>query len=934
MKPINFIKRKLKLLIMKIDKLIPANSFDVLDIFGIALVIIAVFALFLYPPIAKQPQKITDLFYDNLWYNSNKSGELLLLTLLTILGIGLIAWFDSKRKPALTSETSSEGLYYAIIALPLMLYYFFWGSFPQFYLILGIIFIGITLVRQQYALKAVFAYAFVYFACMGVFTLIRNDLITDRFVTAVSLFIFALALWGLKANKNILDKVILATQILIPLCLFIFLRNEYVIDGNVVVIPFLRRYVAIVMAAIIGSVVYAVITFILYLRRDKKIEGEDGLPLENLILISTLCVLTAFRADINTSQFVPSDFWHYGERVISWQQVIELGLVPYKEAFAPSGLFSIVNGFFLNTVFDGTASSILPAITFEQVFYAFLIASVLSLATGTALAGLLLYILPITQYERYHLIFLSLAILALPAVWKDINRWLKAWGLLVIVNMLNYPLFGMSLAFGGMPFAVCGIYLAVKQGKLIKWLKRPSFYVLWITVFCAIAPFVPLLYRMITTSAIQGADTVQKDVRTLLTNGLGIPAYAPNRIFQYTVLLNTLSLAVMIPAYILIRILRSSSISWKEKIAHPLFYFSTLGLFFLPAAYSYAVMRMDGAQLNRAAGPVAIVLVLCIIAILKYAHPVFANKEKLSFLVVIFLLAVPFVSRHNSFRYINKIQVPNDYVRISDEDRTRMPRLGNGFIHKDSLNELNRYYDFLEKNELWDNNFHAGNYLPNYILNIGAPGTAALLVAQGYKLSKLYFDAFKDKPFVGKDGGNRYINYWLIFDKGIVQTPEGFWVSPELVEGKYNPEDLKKPVFGAGMDLYSVAYGRSMKSLRPIFENVKLIHDIEEFKLGINGIDADYIYIELETDIKIKNSYFEPWDFTQYGIRFFFKHNGQWDHYDIPYGDGRLLIAIGDDSRWLYEYIEEIAVELDKGFSPDTQSKMKKLELLKLKRYQ
>ena len=123
---------------------------------------------------------------------------------------------------------------------------------------------------------------------------------------------------------------------------------------------------------------------------------------------------------------------------------------------------------------------------------------------------------------------------------------------------------------------------------------------------------------------------------------------------------------------------------------------------------------------------------------------------------------------------------------------------------------------------------------------------------------------------------NRYINYWLAIDKDIIQTLEGVWISPEFIKENYNPEDLKKPEFRAEMGLYSVAYGRSMKSLRPIFESIKTIDNInigEPYPIGINGIYADFIYIELETDAKIKNKYFEPWDFSRYGIEFYFKHN-------------------------------------------------------------
>jgi len=233
--------------------------------------------------------------------------------------------------------------------------------------------------------------------------------------------------------------------------------------------------------------------------------------------------------------------------------------------------------------------------------------------------------------------------------------------------------------------------------------------------------------------------------------------------------------------------------STEEKIAHPLFYFSTLGFSFLPATYTFVTITTN-ITLAKAQGPIAIVFVLCIIAILKYAHPFFTAKERLSILVIIFSLAFPFVARPTLFQYINKIQVPDNYVRISDEDRTRLPRLGEGFIVNDDLNELEWCYYFLEKNNLWDQNFYS-SYLSNYILNTGAPGGAAYGIARGYNLSKLYYDSFRDSPFVGFTSKNDtyffnindyfshnsyftynpYIDYWLVIDKGIVQTPEGFW---------------------------------------------------------------------------------------------------------------------------------------------------------------
>jgi len=48
--------------IHKLKDLSPNRTVDIMEIFGFAVAIIAVLALFLYPPIAKQPQKITDFY--------------------------------------------------------------------------------------------------------------------------------------------------------------------------------------------------------------------------------------------------------------------------------------------------------------------------------------------------------------------------------------------------------------------------------------------------------------------------------------------------------------------------------------------------------------------------------------------------------------------------------------------------------------------------------------------------------------------------------------------------------------------------------------------------------------------------------------------------------------------------------------------------------
>ncbi|GHU42525.1 hypothetical protein FACS1894190_11950 [Spirochaetia bacterium] len=902
--------------------------------------------MFIYPPIAKLPQKITDFYYDFLFTNTNKSGELYLLVFLTVLGIALVAWLDRKQSIDKDSEPS-KSIYLSLVILPLLAGYFIHGYIPQFILVLGMVFWASNLVCPQYSLKSVLAYFLIYHACMGIITPLGKARITVVIIMSCVIFVpvFYFVFMKNKEAITLIDKIILGVQIFIPLCLFIFLKNKYLAGGEVVVIPFRRRYVYLITSIIIISTAYAIFRFVKSFRHTRDNISMTNDKINNLVLLSTLCIISAFHVDINVSRFVPEDFHHFGERVISWQQIIELDRIPYKEFFAPSGLFSIVNGFFLHTLFDGTASSILPALTFEQAFYAVLIAIAFSLAAGPFVALFVIYLLPIMSYERFHLIFFSLALLAVPGIWKDINRWLKVWGLLVVVNMLNYPLFGMSLAVGALPYACTGIYLAIKQKKFLAWFRKPSFYITWLIEFAVIIPFVPLLLRMVTTSAISGGGTVQADGRALFTNDLSIPNYLLGvsdgynylaRIFQYTVVLTGLALAIIIPAYILIRTLKSK-MTTEEKLSSPLFYFSTLCLFFLPAAYTFGVIRLDDGSFNRASGPIGITAVLCIIALLKYSKSVFTNKENLSLVIIILTLALPspwIYGRLNSLKNISKINVPENTVRISDDINAKIPRLGKGFINQGNLDSILYQYNFLDKNNLWGYDYHSG-YLDSYILNAPVPGSGQMGIAGGYKLARLYYTAFKDKPVVLRGLPQTYLWYWAALDKGLVQTPEGFWVTPELIKDKYSPDELRRPEHAPAMGLYPSAYGRSLKSLRPILDSVRTMdanNTGEIIPLGIKGTEADYIYLELETEAIIQNRYFEAWDFSKYGIRFNFKHNGQWDFWDVDYGDGRLLLPAGDDTRWLYDDIEEINVELTKGFNSVSRGKLK-IELLKLNRY-
>ncbi|MDR0882636.1 MAG: hypothetical protein LBP55_08845 [Candidatus Adiutrix sp.] len=962
-------------------------------LFGLIWLTIAGLTLALLPLVSKLPQKYADLFYELLALsNLNKTGELRLFALIALTSLGLMYYLDRSRDDQSPSPLDLKtALLYLVTLFPLLLMYGFWGQAgPLLLLLVYLIAYG---VKPGYAVKSALLWFCLYWAwsALSVFIpALAGGLEPVALAAVVALPVLYLTFRH--DNEILLDKSILLAQGPIPLALGIFLQNTYLYKGQEVTLEHDLAYQLIFMAVMAFFLAYNLTRIAAALKKTPPKSAAPGpATVERLILLSTVCCLAVYMSHFRSGLLVPSDWHHYGERIDPWNQIVSFGQIAYQDYFPPSGLFPLVNGFFLNVVLDGSAANIYPALSLESAFFWLLIAGSLFYVGGSGVALLGLWLLPfgtdlaMGNYERYHLVTLSLILLGAPALLRDLNRWLQAWLLLTGLNLMYYPALGAALGLGGVAFALPRLWGLYQDRGLQLWRPKLSFWAGWLVTLALIAPFTPLLARMVAVSAVFGSDVVPAYGVAIFQLSFYIGQWAGQHILLNIMQFIALITPLLIPAYIARHLFKKYG-TLKKSVASYLWYFCALGLAFLPMAYQFSLVPMVSPGLNRAGGPVAIVTLLAIIGLVKHGQEVFSPRARFQLVLIAVLLLAPLATRFSPYRPGALIITPAQSVMISEADRQRLPRLGRGFINREQLGELNRVLDFLEKNNLKGSSFYSGWHLLNYILNLKALGAGNYYPVKGYQTSKLYYDAFKDRPFAGYPltagfpqtmPDSAYIWYWLVMDKKVVETPEGYWLSPELAGGHYRAAELRRPDdnlerggevtalwrtlmldANSGSPGYSQlanskyysSFGRSMDSLRPIFipgqelgspalislAGGLIIGDHPSFLYEFDprpGQEADHIYLQMTSSIDLGSGYFQPWDFSGHQIRLHFRHNGRWDFQDLEYGDGRLLIPVGNDAQWLYETIDGLKVEFTTGFARGDAVGIEKLELLKLNRY-
>jgi ABC-type uncharacterized transport system fused permease/ATPase subunit len=123
----------------------------------------------------------------------------------------------------------------------------------------------------------------------------------------------------------------------------------------------------------------------------------------------------------------------------------------------------------------------------------------------------------INGYDRYHILMLTALILAVPAILEKPNRWLQIWLMGTFFAGLYYPLSGVALLIGGLPFGIAQAFKLIKNKEILPLLRKPSFYISWGLCIAIIIPFIPLLLRMAKHMSISSSQSVIHDKLMIFT---------------------------------------------------------------------------------------------------------------------------------------------------------------------------------------------------------------------------------------------------------------------------------------------------------------------------------------------------------------------------------------------------------------------------------
>ncbi len=154
------------------------------------------------------------------------------------------------------------------------------------------------------------------------------------------------------------------------------------------------------------------------------------------------------------------DYFHWGEQVLPWQQLVDFHKIPYVEFVPIHGLMAYLRGGFSSVFFDGTAASY----TGSDILLTGLTAVVLAVAASylvSPLGALVLLMGTLPHLDRTYFVAPAIFIIAAPQILHRPRRLLISW-LIVSALMIGYNAgLGCAFAVGTLPIIAWGTWRAI-----------------------------------------------------------------------------------------------------------------------------------------------------------------------------------------------------------------------------------------------------------------------------------------------------------------------------------------------------------------------------------------------------------------------------------------------------------------------------------------
>ncbi|MHC6202921.1 hypothetical protein ACYULU_06985 [Breznakiellaceae bacterium SP9] len=942
------------------------------------------FAALFTPFLAQMPQKYTDFAWD--WLSNNglsKTQELNLFWIILFGGLAFLAvYFYSWHKnhtPSLIVENESNNNYAILCFLiPFAVTYIVWGWILPYYIFLAFAYCIISIYKKEYAVKGTLLIFFTYiaiisFSSIGAFFFAWwkiKKILVDTTSMAAGIFLLAV-ITGANTKEESLDKVIMALQIPVPFLLLTYLLNRYKYGDEIVYLPFPPLYYVLIGGLIVALLVIACT------KCAKK--WSKPANASELIFVSSIIAIFIFHSFADPKMVFPLDVWHNGERILPYQQVVNLGQRLYVDYFPSSGLFPMVVGFFQNVFLGGTATVFYAGAALFKIYIALAIIILCYFHVRGIPSLVIASVVVFTGYERVFLILPSLLLLFLPCIAEKKSLWLKMWCLLCLANILYYPLFGGAFSLGTLPFAIIQAIRFFKSGEWNNKKRNVLFYAGWVLCLSVIAYFVPLLLKMATVTLSFSEQTQAKDGISLLHSNLPnfgsgfLPATDDGSLGRILILRKLFFLAVnmdlsLILVFIaflcfLICVRKNKSTAGEGRELFALLGFLSVIIVTI-VSYTYTQVRADvSGILSRSAAIDGLLAVFLFILIQKYTEDVLPAKGRYILFSLIFSSMLLYTGQPIDSNQI-RVNIPVDadtFVKIDADLLAQIPRIGKGFISTGAKNDL-VYFNSLIKKTAKPVIINQWALMHYYTLNI--PYLGGYLHTLGSKaLQQRNTEIYGREMPAARDidrYGCYYAFHWFVVDKHYLPG-EDFWLPIEdlkqIYGEDYAPKDIRAS-WDADIGLVSNSFGRSIDTLRDLFTDYdadytvsadgldiqsdgiyKVISDAPrltyEFNENIYGDDADFVYIEFNRNKDSKRN-------LKNYIRSFFVRDEKnlsvkWktsDGYPTPtitcrYGrEGKLLIPLGSMTSWLLSENKSITFQFDLPVGDTIE--LKKIEFLKL----
>ena len=857
--------------------------------FLLIMLIVSLILIYIYSAFTGNTfQKFTDIVNEfTAVHESNKSAERDMFYIFSVVGsiIYVIQYLFNKKNGLYFTDSKKSVDYKMSILIMLVIAVTFYFVYQG---VNALVFSGILvwvislLVARKHVVQYVVALFVNSYALLGVYRLyvfcggVKGINITIVTLIAFCLCFFLVFVEG--KRRNILKREVIVAQLVIPFTLLVYITSEYMYSGELkhVDIPFIVQF--LIIALVLFFIIEAIISL-------KKNWYEESGNLDGIITFGSLVSIMAFNRFSGTGAIIPIDLHHPFENIIGYSQIFELHQKVFSEYTPVSGMYSIVQGFFLRFLGNDKFANYYVTQNIFYLVFILVIVVLLKKQLNTMTSFLVALLFLFEDYNRFVLIVPVMLLLASKKLIDNKNLWLKVWYITSFIHALYYPVFGAAVSFAFLPLGIWQIVTYIKSGDLNVDIKKISFWVWWIVCSIPVALGIPLIFGTIRNIKAMSGQTIFADGLTRF--GQVIPdnffAYLPSLplrlLIYYMCSYLIVIFIVWVSVAMFLHVGRLHIHEGKIRLDNPVTGFISLsfGLAIL-VSISYTVVRMDVGQIYaRGEGMVIASAVMMLVVANRYVDNRILKGYIVSFAIFIVTI-VPlqgFFSIDSSIKFSPYYTVPDGYVFTEND---QVDKLGTCFVEQNVYNKIESTYTWmLQKDRKKSYLGVVSDFGLYYLCNIKGNGLMETRTIRGFDLTKEAIDlARKQEAIIGASMSsldNYYLYHWVVTsgeyawsDKSFSFEPNKSGMTKEEILEKNKNISLSEDNLALGKTASS--WGESMSSLSKIFENTnsKYSASVNDNILSINfdkdfsGEEADFMYLEFNN--KNNNYEYTLFDFT------------------------------------------------------------------------